>query len=323
MPGAANRPRIDVACMGYAAGRALGISGNGSVGAVFERSFYLKVADAWLCVLGPSAAMGPLVVRCDLPEDMDWSAGGIEVGMPVSVGNSRVLVGSRFLFSHADASTWTPPPPPEWTGASLRRGIGFLIRWMEGNRAPDDGLGELVLPHPDAGPRSAVAARAAEPADALGAWLAAVLAGSPEAPPGGIDGLIGLGPGLTPSGDDFLGGAMIGLHLVGRPDLAARLWAAVQTKVAALSTAISRAHLAAAGEGAAAAGLHEALNGILATDGGSLPSALARVGQIGHTSGWDALAGAVTVFGQVLETAGGEGISFSPAPVRGYDFHEP
>ena len=96
---------------------------------------------------------------------------------------------------------------------------------------------------------------------------------------------------------------MIGLHLVGKSDLAARLAAAVEVKAAQSTTAISRAHLAAAAEGAGAAWLHAALDGILTADEGSLPETLKRITGIGHTSGWDALAGAVTVFREVMGTA--------------------
>ena len=115
-----------------------------------------------------------------------------------------------------------------------------------------------------------------------------------------IDQLIGLGHGLTPSGDDFLGGAMIGLQLVGRSDLSDLLFEIVERKVTLRSNAISAAHLAAAAEGAGGEWLHAALNGTLAGDVGLLPTALANVGRMGHTSGSDALAGAITVFREWL-----------------------
>ena len=115
-----------------------------------------------------------------------------------------------------------------------------------------------------------------------------------------IDRLIGLGHGLTPSGDDFLGGAMIGLQLVGRSDLSKLLFENVEGKVALRSNAISAAHLAAAAEGAGGEWLHGALNGILTGDVELLPTALTNVGRMGHTSGLDALAGAITVFREWL-----------------------
>ena len=234
-----------IQCAGHIAWRALQDGGQGRVGAVFERSFYIEMPTTWLCVIGPWAAMGPLVLRC---EEADPTA---------------VRVGQRLALSLAGAAKWSPPPVPPWTRESLRRGL--------------DSLEEIPLP------QSLAAA-----VGTLGAWLA-----EPAGPADGLAALIGLGPGLTPSGDDFLGGAMIALHLLGEPGLANRLGGIVETTA---TTAISAAHLAAAAEGSGSAPLHAALGAILAGDIGSIPEALQDVARIGHTSGFDALAGAVTVF---------------------------
>src|SRR5262249_14736230 len=70
------------------------------------------------------------------------------------------------------------------------------------------------------------------------------------------DALIGLGPGLTPAGDDFVGGAMIALRAAGNVPLAERIAAWALPLAATNTNRISRAHLecAAQGEG------HEALH---------------------------------------------------------------
>jgi Protein of unknown function (DUF2877) len=113
-------------------------------------------------------------------------------------------------------------------------------------------------------------------------WLAGK--GEPE------DSLIGLGPGLTPAGDDFVGGAMIALRAFGndarRVALADRIAAWALPLAQARTSRISRAHLecAAAGEGHEA--LHAFLDGFGAED-------LARLARIGHSSGLDAAAGAL------------------------------
>jgi len=56
---------------------------------------------------------------------------------------------------------------------------------------------------------------------------------------------------------------------------------------------IAYAHLAAAAEGEGAAALHEALVAIAANARGDLAAAVRRLDRIGHSSGWDGLAGAV------------------------------
>ena len=102
--------------------------------------------------------------------------------------------------------------------------------------------------------------------------------------------LIGLGPGLTPAGDDFVGGAMIALRVrgttAGDAALADRIAAWALPLAKCNTNRISRAHLefAAAGEG------HEALHDLLCT---FEEKHLARLARIGHTSGVDAAAGAL------------------------------
>jgi hypothetical protein len=106
------------------------------------------------------------------------------------------------------------------------------------------------------------------------------------------DELIGLGPGLTPAGDDFVGGAMIALRAFGHAADADRIAAWALPLAAANTSRISRAHLAcaAAGEG------HEALHAYLHS---FEKKHLQALGRIGHTSGLDAAAGALRALSAV------------------------
>jgi hypothetical protein len=131
-------------------------------------------------------------------------------------------------------------------------------------------------------PRMAIPEAIRPQAQAFLDWLAG--RGEPD------DTLIGLGPGLTPAGDDFVGGAMIALRAfgetAGRAALAERVAAWALPLAQARTSRISRAHLecAAAGEG------HEALHDFLDGFG---EEALARLARLGHSSGLDAAAGAL------------------------------
>jgi hypothetical protein len=134
--------------------------------------------------------------------------------------------------------------------------------------------------------------RSAHPGKAtLRAWLET---GARGPAPGDLDGLIGLGPGLTPAGDDLVGGALVALHALRRHACAARLgaWA---TQVARRNTnRISREHLACAAAGEGGAALHALLNAVLRGQPDLAPE-LAAIDAVGHTSGWDAAAGAALV----------------------------
>jgi hypothetical protein len=124
------------------------------------------------------------------------------------------------------------------------------------------------------------------------AFLDWIKDGAKTSAPRAANALIGLGPGLTPAGDDFVGGALIALHAAGRGSVADRI-AAWALELAESGTGkISRAHLrcAAAGEG------HEALHAFLrAIHKGqrAIDRALAALSRIGHSSGRDAAAGAL------------------------------
>jgi len=107
--------------------------------------------------------------------------------------------------------------------------------------------------------------------------------------------LLGLGPGLTPSGDDVLGGALVALHLLGLDDLRDRIWSVLRPAAWSRTNEISRAHLAAAAAGYGSAALHALLADVITGNATALEAKIATVAATGHSSGWDALAGAMVV----------------------------
>ena len=101
--------------------------------------------------------------------------------------------------------------------------------------------------------------------------------------------LIGLGYGLTPSGDDFLVGALAMLDALEQTNMHAALGGAV-VAAAGRTSPLSASFLRAAAAGYVGENLHTMIAAILT---GDADAALAAATRIGHTSGWDALAGAV------------------------------
>jgi hypothetical protein len=116
--------------------------------------------------------------------------------------------------------------------------------------------------------------------------LAELLAGHPAPVPvdGEVGDLLGLGPGLTPAGDDVLAGLLVGLHH--RPDLRGPLAAEVArlapTRTTALSAALLR-HAAAGHAVPTLTAVADALTG--AGEDGDLETALSRLLAVGDTSG--------------------------------------
>ncbi len=106
---------------------------------------------------------------------------------------------------------------------------------------------------------------------------------------GAVSDLVGLGPGLTPSGDDFLTGALAALAAVGQTNMRAALGRAV-VAAAGQTSPLSASLLRAAAAGHVGENLHAMVAAIITGDADGAIDAATR---IGHTSGWDALAGAV------------------------------
>lgn len=107
--------------------------------------------------------------------------------------------------------------------------------------------------------------------------------------------LIGLGPGLTPAGDDFVGGAFFARAAFGRTSATAMDWARATERVRAM--AARRTHPISAvllsdllaGEGHEP--LHDLASALTADAASAAVDAMARLVRIGHSSGWDLLAG--------------------------------
>ncbi len=306
MPEPGAGARLVVRSVGAVAQRALARNEAGRVVALFERSFYVSVAGAFVCIGDATLGDGPLNAVCAAPAGTSWRRLGVRVGASTRCAAGTLRVAPSLAFDLAHARPWRPPAPRPWSAPSLFRGLVRLRRLAAG-RVPEDGLGGLVLTAARLGAATPVRRRAAAPAAALGRWLRAAAGESGSACDLGraVDGLIGLGPGLTPSGDDLLGGVMVALDALGQRTAAARLAARVRRVCDTATTPIATAHLAAATQGLAAAPLHDALQALLEGDGKGLATALDGVASVGHCSGWDALAGMVLALHAWLDVAPG------------------
>jgi hypothetical protein len=233
---------------------------------------------------------------CDLPDGIDWEASGLRQDARFAIAPGRITVAGQFEFVFSDAPVWRPISlSDDWTIAKINIGLDAL----EAAAAPydlTDGLAALVRRDG----RAIVAAQ--NGIDALGDWLkGAVSAPRNERnePTQEIASIIGLGPGLTPSGDDLIGGTLVALNMFGH-HVAADCLANWSLPIARRSTGkISIAHLARAAKGEGAEALHRTIAAIADGNEAALHSCLRDIDAIGHSSGWDALAGAVAVMRRV------------------------
>ena len=293
---------IPVAVIGSAARKAFDTPGQGAVLAVFERSFYVKGLGEWLACLGPiELGPGPLNVLCPLPANGGAAALGVTPGTRVSFAADVLRLDGGPAFSFAGAEDWWPPALSTWRVAGLCLGLTALATVARAG-LPDQGLGPLIpalaagrdvtaLPTETLEPLLHPAVRGvAALADWLCRWVHSVDGAVPP-PPREAEILIGLGPGLTPSGDDFLAGAMIALRALARYPAARRLADWTLSLAVTGTSVISRVHLACAAEGTGAGALHDALAAVAAPNLAELEECLGAVAALGHCSCWDAMAG--------------------------------
>jgi len=300
----ATHAAIPIAVLGSAASAILRARRRGRVLASFRRSFYIRFGNDVVCV-GPLALQrGPLNALYATTDETLSPERDVEVPAQVARSRAELTVGHRWRFDFGGAEVWAAPVAPAWAASSLRAGLQLLA--ASARRRSPAGLGALLWRPQHAHDVGASALsdpllRALTPcAIAIRRWLASALAGS-AAPFPPVDALIGLGGGLTPSGDDFLCGIMVALHYFGRKDLAGQVADAVLPRAARDTSLISAAYLRCAANGEASIVLFDALACLLDADAVRLGQCLDAVGRVGHTSGWDCLAGAVTVCIEMAE----------------------
>jgi len=233
-------------------------AGEGEVCALLRHGFYLRFpGERYACAGARALGCGPL------------NALLAPFAMP--------RLGERVAIEARAAVPWAPPP----LARSGPPAVEALERAASG-RVPKEGLGCLIT-----GALNSVATHAQPALEALDHWLVGhALEREAEA-------LVGLGPGFTPSGDDFLGGMLVALRACARATQAQSLWRWLEPRLAGRTSAISAAHLAAAAQGEAHEALHACLQALFGN--GGWDEALGRLDGVGHFSGWDALAGAVAV----------------------------
>lgn len=288
--GHSSRPAAGAAqSIGGTAARLLREGTRGQVAAVFSTSVYLSTnyPARYLCLLSGKAPDGPLHVR------VDWTAAHMtrqfQTGQSWHVANS-VLHCGRVQLALQYALPWSPEPI-EHLATSQYGGTALHVGWHRWRKLHQRSaaLGAVVN---GTGPWPAFAKQAT---DSLRNWLSDKA--HADAAFAAVRALAGLGTGLTPAGDDLLGG----LALMLRAQSSSKLAPLCDSVMPCLHRThpISAAHLGEALHGRASAPALDALRGVLRRDDAAVEAACT---QLGHTSGWDMLAGMLLAVTAGLET---------------------
>lgn len=244
---------------------------TGRVLAVFSTAVYVEVgADVVALVAADGLRLPIAAVLADRSAALPFAAH--RAGDEVAVQDGTLHVGA---VRYAPGRWWSPAAP--------RPGVPDEAVVRELGRA-------LVATAPAHDP---AVERALETA---GSELLAALSGGdcPRAA-AAADAVLGLGPGLTPSGDDLLAGLLVGGHGQGGP--VAALGRHVALRAAGRTTALSAALLRCAAAGAAAAPVTGLVDAVLGRR--PLGPALGALLAVGHSSGHDTARG-VHLAAQVL-----------------------
>ncbi len=186
-------------------------------------------------------------------------------GAPATVGGGRVVVGDLTVSA---AAWWDPRPRlPGAQPALLPEGVRTLRTTLYGE-APHSAFTLPGLPGGPSGPLAALRG-AVRRADLDAALRTATR-------------LVGLGPGLTPAGDDVLAGTVAGLVLLGHP-AAERFGAGVHALATGRTTELSRALLKHAAAGQVSGEFAAVVRALIGQ--GDLEAAIATLLATGSTSG--------------------------------------
>jgi len=271
----------------------------GRVTVVFERSLYLEVNGSWICLADAKLGFGPLTVSIKSNNGREW-INSFSVGRLVKFSPVGIIIDNSTIISTKGVCSWQPPNGSSWTKKSLMFGLCALEN-VAFSKVHAEGLGRFLFECPDSFSASDESRAAEHPIGILKNWLKKCFEVQMPITPDkeAVSALLGLGPGLTPSGDDFLGGMLIALYVCGEKSVQEQLFTQVKSLLNSTGP-LSRAHLKAAALGEGSHSLHQVLNMLLEGNETQLEPGIDAINQIGHTSGWDALAGVALVLRQLV-----------------------
>ena len=306
-----DRFEVPIRLAGIVASRILDNVRRGRVAALFDSSFYIETEDGLICVGNQSLAPCPLNLVTTAPPATNWRASGMQLDQNVNISNKAINVGNRFTFPVSDMRNWSPAQVPSWRIADLGYGLECFRKACR-NYAELDGLG--FLPVAGCRPEQKFDTRgvAERPIAELRKWLTSLLR-SPNnnilLDLDAVKPLMGLGPGLTPSGDDFIGGVMLALNAMQENETSRLLWESIKQTIEEITNPISYAHLKAASQEGGNRTIHLCLAAILQGSPTTIQNCFPGICQVGHTSGWDIMAGAMLGFESRLEAQSPQALS--------------
>ncbi|MEA2826356.1 MAG: hypothetical protein QOG43_795 [Actinomycetota bacterium] len=237
--------------MGLGAHRALAVGGRGRVVAVYRRAAYVRVPGGLFALTTADVGRGPLHLRSPVRPDRLAPGDLVDV-----VAGAHVRIGTAVVdLTHA--ALWRGALPDRH-----RLATAGAVADVFAAAAPP------ALSAPMFADRLGVAVHRLGQDDLIGVARA----------------IGGLGPGLTPAGDDTLAGILLVARAMGGEAVEEELLTVAR---AATTTSVSRGLLDWAARGQAVEPVHDLLAALAAGDMPKAAIHLSVLGRLGHTSGAD------------------------------------
>ena len=289
---------------------------DATVHSVFARACNIELQDGTLVtVLDRRLGNTPHGVACEVPESFVFYS-VVRLGAPVSLRNGELQIDRRArVFDLSHATCWrgaVSSPAIDRSSLDARHVVGRVWKMSQASSLSGGLLACWPSMSEAASPMHAALTRR------LDGCLPLLARGTVKRDATSIEralwAMIGLGPGLTPSGDDFIVGYLAALWSQSSRDatlqpLLEDLRAPLRS-MTAKTGAISRQFILDASVGQFSEPLVDLVRAIALGNGDHVAIAAARVLRIGHSSGADAVLG--LLFG--LDPAHACGESFSNQP---------
>ena len=248
----------------------------------------INAEQSLLSVVLPEVGPGPFAIVVTQPDPPFEGFDVLDVETPVTITGRRISIGP-IQVDATSTQEWQPQPDWQRFGADLVRETQAKLKQLLEEHTPPGSFAPLLngaLPEPNETIQSKALHAAAKPAELL---LFSLAAGDRNGAKEAAMGLAGLGGGVTPSGDDYLQGAIHATWAKQNEERASRMGEAIAGEATPRTNAVSAEWLRAAARGEAGADWHLLAQAIATNQ--QVEHTMIRLLHRGHTSGADAMAG--------------------------------
>ncbi len=248
---------------------------KGRILGIFKRAIDFSIDDQVVALVIPQLKNGPFHIVVDsIP---DWN---LEGEFSISIDKQLIHIGDWILDFSIAPDIWNPEP--DWRKIKISPIIlsnaRRLVKEKASHRIKSSPFACILLDD-----RIESACQLCE----------GIVGCDDDLIRHAVSRIAGYGPGLTPSGDDFLAGVMLALHIsnVSHESNFLRTCETIYQSAAARTTKLSRAYLSSASQGQADERWHDFLYSMKEGKIEDLDESLEPILAFGETSGLDMLSG--------------------------------